>query len=64
MTKAAVPTISTGRADLDRVLSALKQNMDGITGQARNTRRLEPLPSTASNAEIITRLNEILARLQ
>lgn len=64
MTKAAVPTINTGRADLDRVLSALKQNMDGITGQARNARRLEPLSSTASNAEIITRLNEILARLQ
>lgn len=64
MTKAAIPAINSGRADLDRVLSALKQNMDAITGQARNAQRLDPLPSTASNAEIIARLNEILARLQ
>ncbi len=64
MTKAAIPVVSTDRPDLDRALAAIKQNMDAITGQARNTTRLQPLPSTASLADVIARVNEIVARLQ
>jgi hypothetical protein len=64
MTKAAIPAVLTGKPDLDRALSSMKQNIDIITAQARNVTRLEPLPSTATLADVITRLNAIVDRLQ
>lgn len=64
MSKAAIPAVLTGKPDLDRALSSMKQNIDEITAQARNVEKLEPLPSTASLADVIARLNAIVARLQ
>lgn len=64
MTKAAIPTVATGKADLDRALSAIKQNLDAITAQARNVSRLEPLPATATLEDVIARLNAVVDRLQ
>lgn len=64
MKKAAIPSVRTGQPELDRALDALKQNMDSITGQARNSGRLQQLPSNATTAQIINRLNEIVERLQ
>ena len=64
MTKAAIPAVLTGKPDLDRALSSMKQNIDEITAQARNVERLEPLPATASLADVIERLNAVVARLQ
>lgn len=64
MSKAAIPAVLTGKPDLDRALSSMKQNIDEITAQARNVERLEPLPATASLAEVIERLNAVVARLQ
>lgn len=64
MKKAAIPAVRTGRADLDAALAAVKQNLDSITGQARNSDRLAPLPPTASLADVIQRLNLITERLQ
>jgi hypothetical protein len=64
MKKAAIPTVRTGQPDVDRAFDAIKQNLDSITGQARNVERLQPLPADASMAQVIARLNEITARLQ
>lgn len=64
MTKAAIPSVLTGKPDLDRALSAVKQNLDAITGQARNTTKIELLPSDATLEQVIQRVNEIIARLQ
>jgi hypothetical protein len=64
MTKAAIPSVVTGKPDLDRALSSIKQNLDAITAQARNVPRLDPLPDTATLAEVIERLNAVVARLQ
>lgn len=64
MSKAAIPAVLTGKPDLDRALSSMKQNIDEITAQARNVERLEPLPSTATLADVIERLNVVVARLQ
>lgn len=64
MTKAAIPTVLTGKADLDRALSSMKQNIDEITAQARNVDRLSPLPDTATLADVIVRLNAVVARMQ
>lgn len=62
--KAAIPVVHTGSQELDRFCEAVKQNVDGITGQQKNSTALIPLESTATTAEIITRLNAILARIQ
>jgi hypothetical protein len=64
MTKAAIPAVLTGKSDLDRALSSMKQNIDEITAQARNVEKLEPLPTTATLADVIARLNVVVARLQ
>lgn len=64
MTKAAIPSVLTGRPDLDRALSATKQNLDAITGQARNSQKLQPLPTDATLEQVIQQLNSILDRLQ
>lgn len=64
MTKAAIPSVSSGKADVDRALSSIKQNLDAITGQAKNVTRFEPLPSTATLAQVIERLNAVVDRLQ
>lgn len=62
--KSAVPSIRTGQPALDRVLDALKQNVDSITGQARNVEKLEMLPADASLADVITKVNAIIDRIQ
>lgn len=64
MSKAAIPAIMTGKPDLDRTLASMKQNIDEITAHARNVTKLDPLPTTATLADVITRLNAIVARLQ
>jgi hypothetical protein len=64
MTKSAIPTVNTGQFELDQFAAAVKQNLDAITAQARNVERLQPLPATATLADVITRLNAITARLQ
>lgn len=64
MTKAAIPVVRTQKADLDLAMSAIKQNLDAITGQSRNAQKFSPLPATATLADVIERLNVIVARLQ
>lgn len=64
MSKAAIPAVLTGKPDVDRALSSMKQNIDEITGQSRNVTRLEPLSSTATLEEVIAQLNAVVARLQ
>jgi|LauGreDrversion4_2_1035121.scaffolds.fasta_scaffold543287_2 hypothetical protein len=64
MTKAAIPSVKTGRPELDRALSSIKQNLDAITAQSKNVTRLTPLAPTATLAEVITQLNAIVDRLQ
>ena len=64
MTKAAIPSVKTGRPELDRALSSIKQNLDAITAQSKNGTRLTPLAPTATLAEVIAQLNAIVDRLQ
>jgi hypothetical protein len=64
MKKSAIPAVNTGQFELDQFAAAVKQNIDSITAQARNVPRLQPLPETATLAQVIERLNVIVARLQ
>jgi hypothetical protein len=63
MSKAGVPTPNTQDPSLNRVLAALKQNVDELTGQSRNMPDLAPLPATATLADVIAAVNKIIARL-
>jgi hypothetical protein len=62
--KASIPILNTGNAQIDGFAEAVKQNLDSMTGQQKNAAKLLPLPSTATTAEIITRLNALLTRIQ
>ena len=62
--KQAIPSVRTGKPDLDQALSVVKQSLDEITGQTRNATPLQPLATTATLPEVITHLNAILARIQ
>lgn len=64
MSKPAIPRVAALRPDVDLALGAIKQTLDEITGQARNVDRLEPLATTATLAQVIARMNEIVARMQ
>lgn len=62
--KANIPRVPPQRDnDTYRVLDALKQNVEDITGQ-RGNGKIEALASTATTADLIAKVNEIIARLQ
>ncbi len=63
MSKAALPDVKTGVPDVDQYLANAKQNLDDLFGQRRGSVPLKPLPSTATTAEVIAALNQIIARL-
>lgn len=62
--KTAIPALNTGDADIDRFADAVKINIDGITGQQKNATKLLPLAGTATTAEMVSRLNALLDRIQ
>lgn len=64
MTKASIPVVLSGDAELRLFASSVKQNLDAITGQARNTKELKPLPTDATLAQVITQVNALLNRMQ
>jgi hypothetical protein len=64
MSKPAIPTVRTDDLNVNRALDAIKQTLDEVTGQARNVARFSPLPSNATLADVIARLNQITNRLQ
>lgn len=55
-----IPPVGIGN---DReVLRACADTLGSMTGQFQD--RIEPLPTTATTADIINKINEILARIQ
>jgi len=64
MSKPAIPAVRTGQIELDRALSAMKETLDAITGQARNVQRMEPLTDSATLSQVVARVNQLVERLQ
>lgn len=62
--KPAIPPVRTGNTPVDLAHAAVKQTLDSITGQARNAQRLDPLPATATLADVVARVNLIQDLLQ
>lgn len=64
MKKRAIPKVpeSALNFDLRLFLSSVKENIEIITGQ--RVTKIEPLSATATNDEIIAKVNQIIERLQ
>lgn len=62
MSKPAIPRAPLPGQPRGRFDEVVKEVLDGITGQT--TGRIAKLPETATNAEIIAKLNELIDRLQ
>lgn len=61
--KAAVPMLRSGHAPTDAFAQAVKQNMDWLTGQQKNSPPLFELPSTATLSDVIVQVNQVIKRL-
>ena len=59
------PTITTSGIDpqLARVLEPVKQSIEMLTGVRNGLKELDGLPREASQAEVVAKINEIIARL-
>lgn len=61
--KPAIPTISTADIHLASVLTAMKENIETITGARGTIGTIDQLADTADLATVIRKINEIVARL-
>lgn len=59
--KPAIPAVNFSDATVSQAISALKENVEIITG-ARGG-ELSSLDSTASTADIVSKINEIIVKL-
>jgi hypothetical protein len=62
VSKPAIPRVPLPGQTRGRFDEVVKEVLDAITGQT--TGKLAKLPETASNAEIIAKINELIDRLQ
>ena len=62
MSKRAIPQVPKVSEDRTRFDQALAENLQILMGQRGG--KIEPLAATATTAEIIAKINEIVHRLQ
>lgn len=64
MSKRSIPAVPKSASDQGRLPfdMAIKETLELLTGQRGGA--IEPLPATATTAQIITKINEIISRLQ
>jgi hypothetical protein len=63
MSKPAIPSTSGLPIDVARVLEPIKQNVELITGSRPGSTALSKLPATASLADVIAKVNQIISRI-
>lgn len=61
--KAAIPVLRSGSAEVDRFAEVVKQNMDWLTGQHKNAPAITALASTATLGDVIAEVNKIIRRI-
>lgn len=61
--KPAIPSYSPQDQGLIPVVNALKENLEIITGSRIGIGEIRTLGATASTAEIVSKINEIIGRL-
>lgn len=63
MTKPGIPSTNSLPIELSRVIEPIKQNVEIITGARPGLKDLSSLSSTATLADVITKVNQILSRI-
>jgi hypothetical protein len=63
MRKPGIPSIPILDRATQQMLSAMKENIELITGARPGFTTIRSLPPTATNEEIISKINEIVARI-
>lgn len=61
--KPAIPVLNSQDRTLNQVVAAMKENIEVITGARAGSNQIAALGSTATTADIIAKVNEIIGRL-
>jgi hypothetical protein len=61
--KPGIPVVNLPDRTLNQVLNAMRENLGIITGAIQGIGELEQLDSAATTAQIISKINEIVVRL-
>lgn len=64
MSGSSIPVVQTGDQNTRLAHQRVKEKLDIISGSTKNMPTLDPLPTTATLADVITRLNEVVERMQ
>jgi hypothetical protein len=64
MRKPAIPGTGSLPQNLAQVIEPLKANVELITGARPGVESIDPLPATATLADVVTQLNKILSRIE
>lgn len=63
MKKPGIPGTSSLPSELARVIEPIKQNIEIITGARPGVSEIQPLASTASLSQVISKVNELISRI-
>lgn len=61
--KPSIPMVQTPDRTLSLAIAAIKENIEIMNGSRGNIGAMSQLPATATNDEIIAKINEVVARL-
>lgn len=61
--KPAIPIVNTGERSVILALSAIRENIELLTGMRPGISEISPLGNAASTTDIISKINEIVTRL-
>lgn len=61
--KPGIPAVNFSDRTLNQAISALKENIEIITGARNGIGEIEALPADATNEQIIGKINEVISRL-
>lgn len=61
--KPAIPPYSSADKTLTQVVTAMRENIEIMTGVRPGTRQINQLPTGATNEQIISKINEIIVTL-
>lgn len=62
--KPAIPPVIGKPASEQQFFDAVRENIEIITGRRRGHGKIAPLPANATLTDVITKINELIERLQ
>lgn len=63
MKKPAIPGTASLPQDLARIIEPIKANVEILTGARPGVNEIQPLPSSASLAQVVSKVNELISRI-